>query len=261
MELARFITAKQRELPPGERAYAGHPGCGAWLDRPAWIVGLDRPFTLAVPPLSEPRFRQFARWLPILACQGQSPDIELSLNDWGTLYHCHEFLREQGLPWRLAASLLLAEQHTDPLLAQFREPVLTRKPVWSGGRRAELAWRPPPPELTAHWRLPGIFTKTKLLQELGVSRLELCCQPWPWPEQGPGLAVSVYGRGLLSAAPCAVCAAAGDPGRDYAALCAACRKEAALGERGGRTLSRDHNLICYAAESRPPAWADRWVRW
>jgi|GEM_PF-2662082 len=261
MELARFIFDEERPLPEGERIYAGHPGCGAWLDQPAWIAGLDRPFTLAVPPLSEPRFRQFAGWLRDLAAYGRSPDIELAPNDWGTLNYCHDFIQEQSLPWQLAAGVLLAEQHTDPLLAQFCCPTERRSPVWSGDERAELAWSPPPPELTEHWRWPGIFGKTALLGRLGVSRLELCGQPLPWPEQGPGLPVSIYGPALLSVIPCAACSSQGDAGLSYAAACAACSVAVALGQRGGRTLRRARNVLWYEQDSPPPGWADRLVYW
>ncbi len=177
------------------------------------------------------------------------------------LAYCAGFIRDHGLPWLLAAGVLLAEQHTDPLLAEFCRPSERRTPVWSEGEPAELYWRAPPPVLIEHWRTPGVFTKIELLREMGVKRVELCAQPLPWPEQGPGLPVSIYRDALLGFIPC--------PSRDgrRAAGCGdgpagpVCAVAAKLGERGGRTLYREHNLIWCAAENPPPAWADRLVAW
>lgn len=247
MELARF-AAQGEQNHPQERLYVGHPGCAARLDQPEWIGELKRPFTLAVAPLSEPHLRRFSRFLDGLAAAGSCPQLELSLNDWGALAYCRQLIGDKQLPWRLAAGLLLAEQHTDPLLSQFCRPTAQQTPVCSGGRPARLVWEPPPSPLVEHWRRPGVFDKIPLLRELGVSRVELCEQPLPWPEQGPGLPVSIYRRALLSVAPC--CGA-----------CADCVPMAAVGERGGRKLYRAHNLIWYHLNSPLPPWADRLVEW
>ncbi len=109
--------------------------------------------------------------------------------------------------------------------------------------------------------MPGVFTKIPLLQEMGVNRVELCAQPLPWPEQGPGLPVSIYKDSLLSVIPCSSCAGKIEPGcgGDPASPDAACAVAAKLGERGGRTLFREHNLIWCEAENPPPVWADRLV--
>jgi hypothetical protein len=260
MELARFLSARQRERGGRERLYLGHPGCDARLCVPDWLEETERPFTLVVPPLSEPRFHRIQGCLHRLLRFG-SREIELSLNDWGTLAYCSEFIRGRGLPWLLAAGILLAEQHTDPLLAEFCRPTERRTPVWSEGEPAELRWRAPPPALAEHWRMPGVFTKIDLLREMGVKRVELCAQPLPWPEQGPGLPVSIYQDALLGFIPCPSCAGERVPGcGDKPTVpAAACAVAAKLGKRGGRTLCREHNLIWYTAENPPPAWADRLV--
>ncbi len=138
MELAYFVTARQRGRGDRERLYAGHPGCAAWLSAPEWIETTDRPLTLVVPPLSEPLFHRLAGHLHHLLCF-DSREIELSLNDWGTLAYCAGFIRDRGLPWLLAAGVLLAEQHTDPLLAEFMRPTARRAPVWSEGERRSCA--------------------------------------------------------------------------------------------------------------------------
>jgi hypothetical protein len=160
--------------------------------------------------------------------------------------------------------VLLAEQHTDPLLAEFMRPTKRRTPVWSEGEPAELRWCAPSTALAEHWRMPGVFTKITLLQEMGVGRVELCAQPLPWPEQGPGLPVSIYKDSLLSFIPCSSCEGEIAPGcgGDLVVPDAACAVAAKLGERGGRTLYREHNLIWGAsAETPPPVWADRLVVW
>jgi hypothetical protein len=253
MEIARFITAA-----PRERLYLGHPCCGAWLNAPERFKPPERPFTLVVPPLAEARFRRFAEWLRGPALWGGGPEIELSLNDWGTLSYCSETVRSLALPWRLAAGVLLAEQHTDPLLARFLQPGAGRRSVWCEGKPAELEWRAPPPSLVEHWRMPGIFTKAGLLRELGVTRVELCAQLLPWPERGPGLPVSVYRRALLSVIPCRA-ASRNAPGPEAEDGCMGCTGGELLTERGGKTLHREHNLIWYEAEIPAPEWADRLV--
>jgi hypothetical protein len=85
-----------------------------------------------VPPLSEPRFHRIQECLRRLLRFG-GREIELSLNDWGTLAYCAGFIRDHGLPWLLAAGVLLAEQHTDPLLAEFCRPSERRTPCGARG--------------------------------------------------------------------------------------------------------------------------------
>ena len=256
MNTARLFPASTQGNGYEGRCYIGHPACRSWLAEALDQPWPRQPLTLVIPPLDEPGLALLQPLLRLLISQERGPETELALNDWGALYFCREFLDALALPWQMTAGLLLAEQHTDPLLPQFLRPADQRRSIWHQGQRAELAWVPPSPELQAHWQYPGVFAKVELLKQLGVSRLELCSQPLAWPQQGPGLPVTFYGqRALLSVSPC--------PGRDDPAArrCPGCLALPPQSQRGGQTLHADRNLLYYQLDTPAPAWADRLVAW
>lgn len=201
-----------------------------------------RIYCVMIPPVSPSLEKDFRELLQII---GNRRDIELSLNDWGSLWHCSA-LKERGeLALGLTAGVLLSGQDTDPLLADFYKPQPSRM-VYAGeeGNTPALAkWVPPGEALTEHWRTPSVFTVVPLLKKLGVTRLELSNQPLPLPETAPGLPVTLISEAVISVFPCR-------------SNCSACQKYLTI-KRGNEIIQRRRNLLLAAAQMQERSWIDR----
>lgn len=197
----------------------GHPSCPRRFAEAVRMIG-DAPFCIAVPPVTPELEPVFSGLLEKAALR---EDAELSLNDWGTLHRCAEMKRKGMLRAFLTAGVLLAGQDTDPLLRTLRS--------------AET-----PDAFISHTRTPSIFALVPLLREKGVTRLTLCAQPYPLPEEGPGLPVTLISEAIVSVFPC---------GHD----CAACDSPPFM--RGGVLLSRRENLLIADMPMETRVWIDR----
>ena len=219
--------------------YIGHPSCPEAFRIVPGRIPDGGTVCVSVPPVTPAREDVFVMLLRLLR---DRPETELALNDWGTLYRCAEMKRRGELTASLTAGVLLAGQDTDPLLAAFLRPRPDKTVYDADGQPVRLRWAPPPDTLVKHWRTPSVFACVPMLKELGVSRLELCAQPLPFPEEAPGLPVTLYRRAIVSVFPCG-----GDCGR-----CAG-----GPVRRGGAPLLREKNLLLADFPADLPPWIDR----
>lgn len=237
-------------LPPTGRLYIGHEGCGRILSeeliqRAAYLSSLGRRCSVVIPFLTpdiEAAFPVFLRQLP--------PEAEVIVNDAGAFL----LAAEAGVV--PVVGRLLSRQHTDPAIATFQTPTVSRV-VHSQAGPALLTHTPPPTSLWTQWQTPPIFSEGVLDAfrrfAPGISlRVEIDCPPHGLPESGPSVPVTLHcGEAILSILPC------------RAADCEGCSPalQQAGHTRTGMPLVRRRNLFGYRTEQPPvlPAYVDRIV--
>jgi len=224
-----------------ERTVLGHCSCPGLLLEAAKAIPEEGPVTVMVPPVT-PDLEQAVE---TLICRLKNrPDTELSLNDWGTLMYCSRMKEAGALRADLTAGVLLSGQDTDPLLSSFCTPQPAGFVDAGGEEGAPLlaVWEPPSKALTQHWRTPSIFALAGLLKQLGVSRIELSAQPFPLPEEGPGLPVTLIREAVVSIFPCRhACRTCGGP--DI--------------KRGHAMLHHERNMLFASLPEDKRPWIDR----
>ena len=176
----------------------GHPSCPGRFRRDADRTVFPPETVVMLPPVT-PDLRPVLDTL--LTRIRNRQDIELSVNDWGTLSVFADMKKRGELACMLTAGVLLAGQDTDPVLLR-----LTRRQpdriILDGNENCLLSWNPPSQALLRHWSTPSVFTMKDVLMDWGVSRLELCAQPFPFPEETPFLPVRYICPAILSVIPC-----------------------------------------------------------
>ena len=228
---ATAITAEIRIM--------GHPACPGLFKKDAQAVPEKGSVCMQIPPVTPDLEKTVGQFLRSVCGR---EDLELSLNDWGTLYRCSRLKKNGQLKADLTAGVLLAGQDTDPLIASFGSPQPDRSIRTDGNQIALARWRPPAPECLRHWSTPSVFTAVPLLKKLGIGRLELCAQALPFPEEGPGLPVTLIREAIISVFPCkGACGQCGGPAR----------------LRGGVSVRAERNLYLADLPRVHPDWIDR----
>ena len=220
----------------------GHCSCPGLFCEAICSLPPEGPLSIMIPPVT-PELDPFMTQLLVKIKDRQN--IELSLNDWGTLYRCSILKKNGKLQADLTAGVLLSGQDTDPLLSSFYYPQPSRT-VFTGDHGdipASAVWAPPSEMLTRHWRTPSVFAAASLLKTLGITRLELCSQPLPFPEESPGLSVTLIRESIVSVFPCK-------------GNCRNCHSPSI--RRGSTAILRSRNLyLAPPAGSGKPPWIDR----
>ena len=245
----------------------GHISCPQAFRKAASLIPDSDPVCMMIPPVTPDLTDCVRQFLDRIRDRS---DVELSLNDWGTLYHCSQRKEQGQLKASLTAGCLLSGQDTDPLLRSFYQPPVDYGKS-NGGRSSlnpppsgfeyssanvvewepsdheysstnAIEWVPPSDALTQHWRTPSVFAAVPLLKQLGVVRLELFNQPLPLPQQGPGLKVTLIAQTVVSVSPC--------HGR-----CEACLSDTLL--RGTIPVRRERNLYLASLPVSRESWIDR----
>ena len=204
-----------RDYPP----YSGHPSCPAVFLRDA--ERFSPPGCMMLPLVTPALENKVADFLADIA---SADGVEISVNDWGTLYRCASLKKQGRLNASLTAGVLLMGQDTDPMLC---------------------TWESPSFEAVLHMGTPSVFGCAELLHTLCVSRIEVCAQPFPFPERPAGLSglpVTCFAQPVVSVFPC---------GKN----CSKCTG-GIPSNRGGQSLFHRQNLVL-SESGFIPDYADR----
>lgn len=191
----------------GELRILGHPSCPKRFRRDIEALQPGGPMLIRIPPVTPSIMSITDAFLHRIDAWDQ---VELSINDWGTLYKCAEMKNAGMLRASLTAGVLLAGQATDPVLAE-----MARNETESFGDVLGT---------------PSITACVPLLKQLRVDRVTFCAQALPFPDEPFEPGIDYCPVSVVSVFPCS-----GD--------CEHCKTDAHWGERGGRTIYRQQNLL------------------
>lgn len=192
----------------GDLRILGHLSCPERFRRDVEALQPGGPILIRIPLVTPSLMSITDAFLRRIAAWDQ---VELSINDWGTLYKCAEMRNAGMLRASLTAGVLLAGQATDPILAEM-------------ARNETESFRDA-------LRTPSITACVPLLKQLRVDRVTFCAQALPFPDEPFELGIDYCPNSVVSVFPCG-----GD--------CEHCGTgNVRWGERGGRPLYRRHNLL------------------
>ena len=192
---------EEARRPEMNRKILGHPACPKALKEireGLAETGTDTPVGLILPPVTASLEEQLET---LLEAAGPFEDVEITVNDWGTLERVSEWKRGRAAGTKLILGILLSGQDSDPVLRLFCEPQQSRQ-IRNGQQAVTLRWVPPPESLRKHWGEPSAFHLADLLRSMGVDAVELGCQPLPPAEAYGALPARQVPYGLLSMRPC-----------------------------------------------------------